>query len=161
MAKKLTSTYSDVKGLNRALRKLPKEAAEKLRGASLDIAEFVAADARGRAVRVGGVARHVAPTIRAARDRVPVVKMGSSAPLPSTSRSRRGSRQTVGDVIFGAEYGGNREDTGVRFGHTIQFNPWRGNKGAAGYFLWPSIRTHSDDIHERYSQALLDALRAI
>jgi hypothetical protein len=155
-------TAYNVAGLNRALRKLPKEATVKLRTASMDIAADVAGEARDRAVRVGGVAKYVAPTIKGTRDRVPVIRMGGgTARLPSTNRNRRGNRQTVADVIWGAEYGGNRANTGTPKGHTTQFNPWRGNKERAGYFLWPAVRANSDDIQERYSQALLDALRGI
>jgi hypothetical protein len=150
-----TSTYNNIAGLHRALRQLPKEASVKLRDASVDIARMVADDARGRALRVGGVAKYVAPTIKATRDRVPVVKMGGSGKLPSTSRRRLGGRQTVGDVIWGAEFGGQRRPT------TQQFMPWRGSSTGAGYFLWPAVRANSDDIQERYSQALLDALQAI
>lgn len=160
MARK-TSAYNSVAGLNRALRTLPKEATEQLRVASLDIAQDVAGEARGRAVRVGGVARYVAPTITGTRDRVPAVKMGANTKLPSTNRNRAGSRQTVADVMWGAEYGGNRESTGTPKGHTTQFNPFRGSGHGAGYFLWPAVRANSDDIQERYSQALLDALRGI
>jgi hypothetical protein len=146
MARKV-SQYNNIAGLNRALRSLPKEATEQLRTASKGIAQMVADEARGRAIRVGGVARHVAPTITATRDRVPAIKMGGSGRLP------RGG--VVGDVIWGAEYGGQRRPT------TQQFQPWRGSSRGAGYFLWPAIRARSDDIDERYSQALLDALQAI
>jgi hypothetical protein len=149
---KQTSTYNNVKGLNRALMKLPRLAAAELRDASVEIARTVADDARGRAVRVGGVATYVAPTIKATRDRVPVVKMGSTARLPATNRSRSGSRQTVGDVIWGAEFGGRGRPT------TQQFQPHRGTQG---YFLWPAVRDNSDDIQRLYSEALDTALGKI
>jgi len=156
---KLRSTYNNVAGLNKALRRLPKEATEQLRGASREIATFVASDARGLAVHVGGIARHVAPTIQSTRDRVPVVRMGGSGRLPTSghnySRSRSGSRQTIGDVIWGAEYGGGARPT------TRQFLPWRGSSTGAGYFLWPTIRRDSDRIHDAYSEALLTALQRI
>jgi hypothetical protein len=146
---RMKSTYSSVRGLNRALAKLPKLATVELREASLDIANAVASDARRAAMRVGGVARHVAPTIKASRDRVPAVKMGGSGKLPSTNRSRAGGRQTVGDVIWGAEFGGRGRPT------TQQFQPHRGTRG---YFLWPTVRERSDDTQERYSEALDTAL---
>lgn len=149
---KTTSQYNTVKGLNKALRSLPKEATVQLREASRDIATFVADEARDRAVRVGGVAVYVAPTIRSTRDRVPVVRMGGTNKLPSNTRNRLGGRQTVGDVAFGAEFGGRGRPT------TQQFQPHRGTQG---YFLWPTIRARSDDIQERYSEALLDALGRI
>jgi hypothetical protein len=158
---KLTA-YNNIAGLNKALRKLPKEATVKLRTASMDIAADVAGEARDRAVRVAGVAKYVAPTIKATRDRVPVIRMGARTQLPSTSRSRSSSSQTVGDVIWGAEFGGQRREWKSRKeSGTMQFQRWRGSSTGAGYFLWPAVRANSDDIRERYSQALLDALRAI
>ncbi len=153
---KQTSTYSNVKALNKSLRRLPKEATAQLRDASADIAASVATGARAAAIRVGGVARLVEPTIRSTRDRVPVVRMGGTGRLPTSgssySRSRQGSRQTVGDVIFGAEFGGQARPT------TRQFRP---HLGTTGYFLWPTVREQSDDTQRRYSQALDDALGRI
>lgn len=155
-----TTTYNTVAGLNAALRRLPKEASAKLRDGAQDIADEIAREAAARAESVGGVAKYVAPTIKAKRDRVPVVKMGSSSVLPLEGdgwkrKSRRGQRQTVGDVIWGAEFGGGKRPT------TRQFNRWRGNSTGAGYFLWPTVRDNNADILDTYSDALREALEAI
>lgn len=147
-----TLSFYNVAGLNRTLRGLPKSASVNLRDASQAIAEKVASDAAGAARAQGGVAALVAPTIRSGRDRVPVVKMGSSARLPSDSRSRSGSRQTVGDVIWGAEFGGGARLT------TRQFKPWRGNGDGAGYFLWPTVRGDREFIETAYGDAILEAV---
>lgn len=148
--------FTTIEGLNAALRLLPKEASSKLRDASVEIAAGIASEASGRATSVGGVAALVAPSIRATRDRIPVVKMGGSAGLPTAgngwARSRGGARQTIGDVIWGAEFGGGARPS------TLQFQP---HKGRVGYFLWPTVRDRNQDIHERYSDALLKALEAI
>lgn len=147
-----TMTFYNVAGLNKTLRKLPKTASAELRDASQAIADKVAGDARGAATAQGGVARLVAPTIRAGRDRVPLVRMGSSARLPADGRSRKGDRQTIGDVIWGAEFGGGARKT------TQQFKPWRGNDTGAGYFLWPTVRGDRDFIEQAYGDAILDAI---
>lgn len=151
-----TKTYTSVPGLYKALSKLPKEASARLRTASREIAQDIADEAAGRARGQGGLAALVAPTIRGTRDRVPKVLMGGSGRLPtegaSWARSRSGSRQTVGDVIWGAEFGGGARDV------TRQFLP---HLGRTGYFLWPTVRDRSDDTQDRYSEALLDALRDI
>lgn len=145
-----TYTYSSIAGLRRTLRALPKEAQARLRDASQAIASDVAASASRRALSVGGVARYVAPTIRASRDRVPKVVMGGTRRLPSRGdRPRRGGRQTVGDVIWGAEFGSDR---------FRQFSPWRGNDRGAGYFLWPTVRGEAPEIMDRYGEALMDAV---
>lgn len=35
-----------------------------------------------------------------------------------------------------------------------QFRPWRGNGEDAGYWLWPAIRAHTDDIVDTYGDAI-------
>lgn len=151
-----TTTYNNIAGLNKALRRLPKEASAELRDASQRLAGDIAGKASVRARTVGGVAKYVAPTIKARRDRVPVVVMGGTSRLPTSggdwSRPRSGSGQTVGDVVWGAEFGSDR---------FRQFSPWRGNDEGAGYFLWPTIRADNDHIMDEYSGALADALRRI
>lgn len=149
-----TKVIRGIAGLNRTLNSLPKVAQARIRDASVAIAADVAQDAQQRARSgsrgVAKVARHVAPTIRATRDRVPVVRMGGSKKLPTSgsgwTHSRSGPGQTVGDVMWGAEYGSDRSP---------QFSPWGGNDESAGYFLWPSVRM--DEIEERYAEALVDA----
>lgn len=164
MSAKLTNVNGGIAGLNKALRKLPKVASAELRDASRGIAQMVADDAQGRAKRLGGLPAIVAPTIRAASDRVPVVRMGSTGKLPTSggswARSRGSSGQTIGDVMWGAEFGGQRRETTSQGGSTMQFEPWRGVVGG-GYFLWPAVRDDSDEINARYSDALLTALRKV
>jgi hypothetical protein len=43
-------------------------------------------------------------------------------------------------------YGGSPWSMGAEFGaiRWKQFKPWRGNKDAAGYFLWPTVRELRD-----------------
>jgi len=149
-------TFKSVAGLNKALRKLPKDATVELRDASQDVSERVALEARQEAEAQGGIAALVAPTIRARRDRVPKIAMGGTSKLPESgsdwTHSREGDRQTVGDVMWGAEFGALQ---------WLQFQPWRGNDEGAGYFLWPAVRDNADWIDERYGEALDDAIARI
>lgn len=138
-----TQTFGSAEGLNRALRKLPKEISAELRDASVDIARDVAHIASGRAAGKGRGWEYLAPTIRATRDRVPVIRLGGSGMLPGR---RRG---VVGDLLWGTEFGGRRRSK------TMQFLP---HLGRTGYVLWPTIRGESEDIDRRYSEALRDAL---
>lgn len=145
-----TVTYRSVKGLNRALRALPKALQAEVRDASAEIAADVAARAAARASSTPGVARHVAPTLKARRDGVPKVVMGGTTSLPARNgRSRGGPRQTVGDVMWGAEFGSGKHD---------QFSPWRGSADGAGYFLFPTVDAMADEIEDRYGDAILDAI---
>lgn len=145
-----TYTFSNVAGLHKALRRLPKDATVRLRSASLRIAARVAERAGARARMVGGVSKYVAPTIKPKRDRVPKIVMGGAARLPARDgATRSGRRQTVGDVMWGAEFGSDR---------FRQFSPWRGSDTGAGYFLWPTVRAESDATIEEYGDALIDAV---
>lgn len=135
-----TLTVNSIAGLNKILASLSKEASDELRAAARVIADGIADEARGRAERLGGTARHVAPSIKSRRDRVPKISLGGKGDMAAA---------------FGAEYGGQRRPT------TQQFEPWRGNRHGAGYFLWPTIRDRNDWINETYSKALLAALRGM
>lgn len=148
-----TTTFPTIAGLNKALRKLPKEATVELRNRSVVIAAREADKAKSEATSQGGLAALVAPSIRSTRDRVPKISMGNSKRLPARNgRARSGPNQTIGNVIWGAEFGGQRRET------TQQFKPWLGH---TGHFLYPTIRADSDEIHAEYSDALLDALKEI
>lgn len=142
------TVYRNVAGLNQALRSLPKEASARLRDASVEIAREVAQEASSRALGIGGPAALVAPTIKPTRDRIPVVKMGGSKKLAG----RTGVNQTIGNLIWGSEFGGGARP------RTNQFMPHRGRDG---YFLWPTIRDMGQDIQDEYSDALLEALENI
>lgn len=148
MAQK-TISFRNVAGLNKALRKLPKEYARQLSRASNEIAQKVAEQAAGRARSVGGIARHVAPSVRAGKAKTPVIRMGDTSPLPESgngwTRKRTGPGQTVGDVIWGAEFGAKN------YG---QFSPWLGADAHAGYFLWPTIRENNEETQDRYLEAV-------
>lgn len=148
MAAKMTDYGNSIAGLRSALRRLPKTASAELKDASREIAEDVAEQARGRAASLGGAWKYLGPTIRVARSSVPTVAIGGSRRLPG----RKGPRQTVGDLTFGLEFGGGARST------TRQFMP---HLGTTGYALWPTVRERSEDIGERYSRALLDALEGI
>jgi hypothetical protein len=142
------TSYATVEGLSAALRSLGPEASKRLRDASQAIASDMADEARTRAAGVGGAYSLVGPTIRGTRDRVPALAVGGSRRIPG----RSGDRQTVGDLLWGAEFGGQGRPT------TQQFRP---HLGTVGYAFWPAVRAESDDAMEAWSAALADALDAI
>lgn len=125
--------------LNRALRALGgREMQANLREAGKEIATDVAADARGKAFGLGGVAAHVAPSIAA------------SAGFTSAGVSLGGASHPA---AMGAEFGGQGKPT------TQQFKPWRGSGSTAGYFVYPAIRDNADEIASRYLEAADDIVR--
>lgn len=142
------TTLDSIAGLNRALRGLQGEAKAELTATSQQIAGDVAAGAQGLAASVGRGWKYLGPTIRAEKSSKPGVKLGGSRRLPG----RKGANQTVGDLLWGTEFGGRARPT------TMQFLP---HLGTTGYALWPTVRAMSDETGRRYSEALLAALEAI
>lgn len=133
---------SGIEGLNRALRGLDKDAKRELTEASKDIVEDVAQDARSRAAGLGRGWKYLGPTIKAQKSSKPSIKLGGNRLI----KGRSGSKQTIGDLLYGTEFGSLRY---------TQFPPWEGKEG---YALWPAVREHEEDTAERYSAALLAAL---
>lgn len=120
--------------LNQHLKALDKDLPKELRKVNKTVAELVRADAKAAAYSLGGVAAHVAPSIKpaAGKDWAGVAIGGPSYPMAG-----------------GAEFGSVRHK---------QFNPWRGNGSDAGYFLYPTIRHDADRILTEYTHALDDFL---
>jgi hypothetical protein len=163
----------------RSLNRMPKEASDGLRDEAQAIARDIVTRAQGAAATPQQ--RLAAASMRARRDRVPVIVAGGRKRLPVTSsRKRRGpntQRQTYGDIFFGAEFGGSRGSIAASMGaqkgesvryrdrwklrestfhaRTSQFPPHRGREG---YFLYPTIRGMNQEITTRYFDALDRAL---
>jgi hypothetical protein len=163
----------------RALSKMPKEVSDQLRDEAQAIARDIVSRAQGAAATPQQ--RLAAASMKARRDRVPVIVAGGRKRLPVTSsRKRRGpnrDRQTYGDVFFGAEFGGSRGSIAASMGaqkgesvryrsglrlrtstftaRTSQFPP---HKGREGYFLYPTVRAMNAEITTRYFDALDRAL---
>lgn len=134
-----------VPGLQAELKRLPKHLSGELRDASMDISVDVARGAEGR--RDSRVARLV--PVRPRRDRVPKVVMGGSAKLPPrASGARRGNHQTVGDVMWGANFGSRRY---TQFPEVER----------PDHFLYRTVDVMSDDIMDRYGEALGNTLAKI
>lgn len=128
----------EVKGmaeLNKALKELGPEFKGEMRKANKTVADFVAADAKAAAYTIGGVAAHVAPSIKA------------TAGAQSAGVSFGGPAYPMAG---GAEFGSQRFK---------QFKEWRGNGFDAGYFAYPSIRHDADRIETEYGKAIDDLIR--
>ena len=143
-----------IEGLYKLLNDLAKADDQfntEMRKASLEVARGLAQDARRKASTV----QHNRQALKASHglipksDRVPTVQLRPEMAFRSVSRATvRGSRGrtrrrkvTMGDVFFGAEFGGQARKT------TKQFPPHRG-KG--GYFFWPTVRESRNKIAEEY-----------
>lgn len=128
-----------VEGLNETLRAFKQygpDAANELRTAAKQIATVVAARQQAAGHASSKQSALTAPTVRARRDRTPVIVAGG--------------RSRAGQVFFGAEFGGRRRRT------TQQFRPYRGH---TGYWFYPTLRRSTPAILDAYSKALDKAAR--
>lgn len=135
--------------LNAALKALGPRMPAHLRKANRTVAGFVAEDARSAAQSLGGVAAHVAPSIKASAG---VGFAGVSFGGPGY--------EMAGGAEFGAAHDSPRQRKGGTYLGYNQFEPWRGNSSDAGYFVYPSIRHDSDRIETEYGQAIDSLLEA-
>lgn len=119
-----------IRELSLALRRVDPALQREMRRMNLNIADFVADDARSAALSLGGVAAHVAPSIKksAGADWAGVSFGGPAYPMAG-----------------GAEFGAYRYK---------QFKPWLGNDESAGYFIYPAIRSDADRIETEAGHAL-------
>lgn len=140
MTKRTITVTVRITNLRPTLRKfkdLPEDATKEMRAASLSIAGVLAVDIKNEA-RANAQSALMVPTIRAMRDRVPVVQGGGS---------RRVGRNRVPafKVLFGAEFGA----------HSLaQFRPFN----STGYFFFPTVDASRDYIDREYNKAADEVL---
>lgn len=154
-----------IEGLFELLRDLQKADDRfntEMRKASMEVAKGVTQNSRRAAstVQHNRQALESAHGLQAKSDRVPTIKLNEKQAFISVSRgTTRGSRGrqrrrkvTMGDVFFGAEFGGRARIT------TRQFPPHRG-KG--GYFFWPTVRRMRNEIAEEYLDAIEETMQKL
>lgn len=134
------TSYTDPKKVAKALGKLPRLADRELTDATKDIASRTADAARSRARALGGVATLVAGAIRA---------QGNAVVMDGSASLRDGPRQTIADVMWGAEFGSGRYS---------QFMPYR---AGTGYILYGTLAAGTAENMDTYSEALDDALQVM
>jgi hypothetical protein len=117
-----------------ALRKLPKDANDELRAAALEISKELAAAAAASGRSEGHQAALVATTVKAGRDRVPVVTAGG------TKRLGRNKKPAY-KLLFGSEFGANRYE---------QFRP---HLGRGSYWFFRTVEDEQTEIAARWLQA--------
>lgn len=120
----------------RAFRQLPKDASQELRARSQRLSELLAEKAQQAAsVDRSPQAKLVVPTVKARRDRVPVIAAGGAR------RVGRGNTP-VWQVLFGAEFGA---DKWPQFG-----KPHQGRRGS---FLFPVAEQNRELVEREWSEA--------
>lgn len=123
-----------------ALKQLPKDANKELRAAALDLSKTIAAEARQAGINEGRQASLVATTVRAARDRLPVVVAGGNKKLGR-------NREPAYKLLFGSEFGATR---------LKQYKP---HVGRGSYWFFQSIEDNRVTIQKRWLDAADEIVR--
>jgi hypothetical protein len=99
-------------------------------------------------------ASQVVNGLRARNDRIPTIKLDSKRGFVSASRPnrKRKNKVTMGQVFFGAEFGGRRTKK------TQQFLRHRGRQG---YFFWQAVRDSKGTIATEYLAAIDTVLKKL
>ena len=134
----------------------------EMRKASLEVAKGITQNARRKASTVAHnrQALEAAHGLVAKSDRVPTVELKHQMAFRSVNRATvRGSRGRtrrrkvyMGDVFYGAEFGGQARKT------TKQFPPHLGKRG---YFFWPTVRDMRNQIAEEYLDTIEEVMEKL
>lgn len=117
-----------------ALRNLPKDADREIRAAALDLAQELALATAAAGRHEGRQAALVAVTVKARKDRVPVVVAGGAKRL---GRNRRPAFK----LLFGSEFGATRLE---------QYKP---HLGRGSYWFFRTIEDEQAMISSRWLEA--------
>jgi len=146
--------------LNRIDKEANKQAKEKVTEISRMMAREIAAAGNARRDPRD---RFVAETVRAKRDRYPIVQIGYQKRMPV---SRRGPGPRASDLVFGMEFGsnGNATDTPTRRGGRPGWRfpnrtPRAGASGNVGYWIFKKARAQQDRVVDLWAQALEDVAK--
>jgi hypothetical protein len=157
----------EVEGLYDMLRGFSKASPffnEMVRKVSTDLAVDLLAAVR---VEAGTISRsrqalELTRGLKVRKDRVPSIRLQPNMLFRSKSRSnrKRGLVQgpgltrkvTMGDVFFGAEFGGGERPT------TKQFLRHRGQ---SGYFFWPTVRKKKNEIAQKYLEGIDEVVQKL
>lgn len=118
-----------------AIAKLPKDAQNELRAAALELSQELAASAQAAGRAEGSQAALVASTVKARRDRVPVVDAGG------TTRLGR-NRKPAYKLLFGSEFGSNFYE---QFG--------KPHIGSGSYWFFDTVEREQARITARWQEA--------
>lgn len=129
-----------VREILRALDELPTTAQNEVRDGSMRLATILARQVRAAGEAEPGPAKYAARTVKAKRDRVPVITAGVGGP-------RKGKA-----VLFATEFGQNRKSgwyRKVRYFNSAgaQFKPHR---GAASYWFFRTVEDEQEIVSASY-----------
>lgn len=144
----------DYRGLLKALSLMEKEAQYELKNDVYSISSWVATNIKQSAYAFSPMPRQaavVAETVRPARDRVPTIYVGGS-------KGRVSGGANAGQLLFGNEFGGDRNAYGNRSafkngGYRFPARTSREGRGNKGYWIFPTLKVLQPEIKRRWFTA--------
>lgn len=130
----------------KALNQLEPDANKAIRAHSLELSRQLAGRIKAKASASGRQAALLAPTVKAGRDRVPLVRVGGTSPRIGRPYPRRGRARPF-ELLFGSEFGGD---------HGHGFLPHRGRKG---YWINPTVEAAAPLISREWNAAADEVVR--
>lgn len=150
MAKTTVTIRVNIEGVREALRaftELPKDASQRLRDESLKLAESLAVKAKAEGVAEGAQAALVARTVKAVRDRVPVIQVGG------TTRLGRYRAPAYG-LLFGSMFGMNARSgwyADSRYAKSTG-RQYKEHRGQNAYWFFPVVERNQREISEAWNR---------
>lgn len=146
---------SDYRGLLKVLNVMEKESQFELKNEVYSISSWVAGGIKTSGyvgARFPAQAAIVAATVRPARDRVPTIYVGGS-------KGRASGGANAGQLLFGNEFGGNRNAFGnlsafPNGGYRFPPRTSREGRGNTGYWIFPTLKSMQPEIKRRWFEAV-------
>lgn len=160
------SAGATVEGLNAALRafgRLDKDAKDAARDEVQKISRLLANEIKAVGSRRQDPRdRHVAESIRAKRDRLPLVLIGKADQYQPSGNRRRTSFPRASDLMYGMEFGSAVDRPtrrGGRPGWRFPERTPRRGAGNEGYWIFPTARQQQPRVVDLWAKALEDVAR--
>jgi hypothetical protein len=145
---------ADYRGLLKALNVMDKEAQYELKNEVYAISSWTA-----KGIQQAGFAHPIYPkqasivaaSVKPSRDRVPTVRVGGS-------RGRVSGGANAGQLLFGNEFGGDRNTYGnlnafPNGGYRFPARTAREGRGNTGYWIFPTLKAMQPEIKKRWFAA--------
>lgn len=137
-----------------AFRQMPKEASDALRERSKELAQTIADRVKAAGQAEGAQAAKLARTVRAQRDRVPVIAVGGTRKI-----GRQG--EPAYSMVFASEFGMNRRTgwyAAERYDDDAGASQYPPHRGRQGYWIFPTVERSEGEISDAWNRVADDIL---
>jgi hypothetical protein len=154
----------EIRALFKTLNEMDKESKTELKQKVKGIASWVAEDIKRAAAHapMGAQASQVALSVRANLDRTPNVTIGGSKKAKVSRKiTERNPAPTVGQLLYGSEFGADPTSVNGQFpngGRRFPFRSPQRGQGSEGYWIYPTLRSNQPRITKEWHEAVDNVL---